>query len=273
MQKDNSIRIILIGAGNVATQLGKALVKGGYSIVQVYSRTEDSAKTLAGLLKTSWTTFTADILKEADFYIFSVKDDALEGLIRAIAPERKGIFLHTAGSMPMNVFKDSAEHYGVAYPMQTFSRTCEVDFSKIPCFVEASDYHTFLETVGLFGSICGSIQRLDSDKRRYLHLAAVFACNFTNHCYALAEKILAEQGLPFSLMRPLIEETTRKAGVMSPKEAQTGPAVRYDENVIRRQEDLLKDAPDIRQLYDLMSKSIHELAINNDNQTSNYDKL
>lgn len=259
MDSDNNIHIILIGAGNLATQLGKALRKAGFIIDQVFSRTKESAETLAKTLGSQWTTNRADILPQADFYIFSVKDDALEELIREIVPEKKGIFLHTAGSMPMDVFKPYAEHYGVAYPMQTFSKACDVDFNKIPCFVEASDYKTFLETVGLLGSICGNILRLDSEKRRQLHLAAVFACNFANHCYALAEKIMAKQGLPFHLMQPLIEETARKAGSLSPKEVQTGPAVRYDLNVIRKQEELLKDQPELLKIYDLMSKSIHEL--------------
>lgn len=263
METDRNIHIILIGAGNLATQLGKALVKGGYVIDQVYSRTEHSAQTLADMLNASWTTSIENILKETDFYIFSVKDNALEELVKAIAPHRRGIFLHTAGSMPMDVFKGYAEHYGVAYPMQTFSKTYDVDFGKIPCFVEASDYPTFLEIIGLFGSICSSIQRLDSNKRRYLHLAAVFACNFANHCYALAEKILTEQGLPFRLMQPLIEETARKAGIISPREAQTGPAVRYDENVIHKQEALLENQPELQHIYEMLSQSIHQLAEEN----------
>lgn len=273
MATDKKIHTVLIGAGNLATRLGKALVKGGYAVDMVYSRTEASARTLAEALHTAWTTSPEAIQKEADFYIFSVKDDALESLAKTIAPGREGIFLHTAGSMPMDVFKGYASRYGVAYPMQTFSKDLDVDFSKIPCFIEASDYRTFLETVGLFGSICGSIQRLDSEKRRYLHLAAVFACNFTNHCYALAEKILAAQGLPFRLMQPLIEETAHKAALMSPKAAQTGPAVRYDENVIRKQEDLLKDDSATRRLYELMSESIHRLATTNEPQPSDHDKL
>lgn len=258
--KTEDIHVILIGAGNLATQLGKALVKGGYHVDQVFSRTETSAKTLAELLHVEWTVSTDAVRQEADFYIFSVKDAALEGLIKTIVPGRKGIFLHTAGSMPIDVFQPYTTHYGVAYPMQTFSKACDVDFGKIPCFVEAGDYHTFLEIIGLFGSICGSIQRMDSEKRKYLHLAAVFACNFANHCYALAEKILEEQGLPFGLMQPLIEETARKAGENSPKKVQTGPAVRYDENIIHKQEELLRNHPDIQQIYDLMSRSIHQLA-------------
>lgn len=267
MKTEKDISIILIGAGNLATQAGLALTKGGYTIEQVFSRTKDSAGNLADKLHAQWTTSKADILKEADFYIFSVKDDALEELIKEIVPGRKGVFLHTAGSMPMDVFKTYAKHYGVAYPMQTFSKTFEADFNKIPCFVECSDYSTFLETIGLFGSICGSIHRLDSEKRKYLHLAAVFACNFTNHCYALADKILQEQGIPFRLMQPLVEETARKAFTIPPKEAQTGPAVRFDETIIRKQEALLKDHPEMQKLYDVMSKSIHQLS------QENYDKL
>lgn len=260
METDKNIHIILIGAGNLATQLGKALLKNGYNVDQVFSRTEDSARTLAETLHTSWTISKEDILKEADFYIFSVKDTALEELARDIAPGRKGIFLHTAGSMPMDVFASCAERYGVAYPLQTFSKSYDVDFGKIPCFIEASDYRTFLETVGLFGSVCSNILRMDSDRRKHLHLAAVFACNFANHCYALAEKLLARQDIPFHLMQPLIEETTRKAGMLSPKSVQTGPAVRYDKNVIDKQEQLLRDDPELLKIYDLMSKSIHQLA-------------
>lgn len=260
MAEDKNISIILIGAGNLATQAGKALVKGGYTVSQIFSRTEDSARNLAGKLHTRWTTSREEILKEADFYIFSVKDDALEELIKDIVPGRNGVFLHTAGSVPMDVFKPYAGHYGVAYPMQTFSKEFDVDFSKIPCFIESSDYTTFLKIIGLFGSICGSIQRLDSEKRKYLHLAAVFACNFVNHCYALADTILQEQGIPFRLMQPLIDETARKAFVLSPREAQTGPAVRFDETVIHNQEALLEKHPDMQKLYDLMSKSIHQLS-------------
>lgn len=274
------MKIVLIGAGNLATHLGKALRAAGHDMLQVFSRTMQSAETLASLLDAEPLTDIAQVRDDADVYIFSVKDSALvqlvaqlcrheadglgeDGVVNALRKAKKGeherVFLHTAGSMPMSVFKGMAQHYGVLYPMQTFSKQREVDFSIIPCFVEANDEFAQKQIEGLAREISGRVYQLSSEDRKYLHLSAVFACNFANHCYAISQELLEEHGIPFDVMLPLINETAAKVHEMMPKDAQTGPAVRYDENVIGKQSKLLENHPHFKKVYDSMSKSIHGL--------------
>ena len=253
------MKIVLIGAGNLATHLGKALHAAGHDMVQVFSRTMQSAETLASLLDAEPLTDMAQVRDDADVYIFSVKDSALEQLISQLCGGEKKVFLHTAGSMPMSVFRGKTLHYGVLYPMQTFSKQREVDFSIIPCFIEANDEFALKQIEGLAGQISHRVYQLSSEDRKYLHLSAVFACNFANHCYAASQELLQQHGIPFDVMLPLIDETAAKVHGMTPKEAQTGPAVRYDENVIGKQMQLLEKFPYFQKIYDCMSKSIHEL--------------
>ena len=257
------MKIVLIGAGNLATHLGKALHAAGHDMVQVFSRTMQSAETLASLLDAEPLTNMAQVRDDADVYIFSVKDSALEQLISQLCGGEKKVFLHTAGSMPMSVFRGKALHYGVLYPMQTFSKQREVDFSIIPCFIEANDEFALKQIEGLAGQISHRVFQLSSEDRKYLHLSAVFACNFANHCYAASQELLQQHGIPFDVMLPLIDETAAKVHGMTPKEAQTGPAVRYDENVIDKQIQLLENQPYFQKIYDCMSKSIHELESEN----------
>lgn len=257
------MKIVLIGAGNLATHLGKALHAAGHDMVQVFSRTMQSAETLASLLDAEPLTDMAQVCDDADVYIFSVKDSALEQLISQLCGGEKKVFLHTAGSMPMSVFRGKALHYGVFYPMQTFSKQREVDFSIIPCFIEANDEFALKQIESLAGQISHRVYQLSSEDRKYLHLSAVFACNFANHCYAASQELLQQHGIPFDVMLPLIDETAAKVHGMTPKEAQTGPAVRYDENVIGKQIQLLENQPYFQKIYDCMSKSIHELESEN----------
>ena len=257
------MKIVLIGAGNLATHLGKALHAAGHDMVQVFSRTMQSAETLASLLDAEPLTDISQVRDDADVYIFSVKDSALEQLISQLCGGEKKVFLHTAGSMPMSVFREKALHYGVLYPMQTFSKQREVDFSIIPCFIEANDEFALKQIEGLAGQISHRVYQLSSEDRKYLHLSAVFACNFANHCYAASQELLQQHGIPFDVMLPLIDETAAKVHGMTPKDAQTGPAVRYDENVIGKQIRLLENQPYFQKIYDCMSKSIHELESEN----------
>ena len=243
--EDNK-KIVIAGSGNLATRLALALKKAGWEIVQVYSRTESHASELAHKIGCE---FTSELDK--------VKDDAISDLAGQLCDGRThAVFLHTAGSVSMDVFMDKAKHYGVLYPMQSFSKTREVDFKEIPCFVEASDDSTLADIKAVADSITDVVKYLDSDKRKRLHLAAVFASNLTNHCYRLAERVLTANGLDFSLMLPLIKETADKVAVMSPHEAQTGPMVRYDTNVMEMQLSLIDDER-TRQIYRLMAESIH----------------
>lgn len=251
------MRVVLIGAGNLATNLGKALYKAGHNVVQVFSRTKESADALASQLKCEATDSLGTLADDADIYVISVKDSALESVAIAAAKGRENcLFVHTAGSMPIDTLP--TKRRGVLYPMQSFSKNKEVDFSVIPCFVEASQEEDLAVIKALASSISGSINMLDSENRKYLHLSAVFCCNFANRCFSLGAKLLKEHGdIPFDVMLPLIDETANKLHALSPKEAQTGPAVRWDENVIAKQMDLLKDDHEMLDIYTLLSKSIH----------------
>lgn len=255
------MKIILIGAGNLATNLGKALLNAGHDILQVYSRTIESAEALATLAGGAPVTDLAKVRDDADLYIVSVKDSVVGELLPQLCKGKETkTFLHTAGSLPMNVFEGMAMHYGVLYPMQTFSKAKEVDFSVIPCFIEANDKFAHEMIESLAHELSHRVIELSSEDRKYLHLSAVFACNFVNHCCSISQEILQKHGIPFDVMLPLIDETAAKVHELSPKDAQTGPAVRFDENVIRKQASLLKDNPLLKDIYERMSVSIHRMA-------------
>lgn len=262
IEKEIDMKIILIGAGNLATHLGKAIFAAGHDVVQVFSRTMQSATALASEVGAQPVSDISAVRSDADLYVVSVKDSALAELIPALCKGKETkVFLHTAGSIPMDVFQGMALHYGVLYPMQTFSKQREVDFSQIPCFIEANDEYALQQIGDVAHQVSSRVYHLASEDRKFLHLSAVFACNFVNHCYALSQEILEEHGIPFEVMLPLIDETAAKVHELDPKEAQTGPAVRYDENVLRAQGALLKSNPQMKDIYDRMSMSIHKLSI------------
>ncbi|MGN0221739.1 MAG: Rossmann-like and DUF2520 domain-containing protein [Prevotella sp.] len=258
------MRIVMIGAGRLASHLTRALYKAGHEIVQVYSRTAESATPLAHAVGAVAVTETSALAGGADLYVLAVKDDALGTLIPKVGEIAKDkVVVHTAGSVPMSVFERHAVHYGVFYPMQTFSKEREVNFADIPCFLEAGDVQTYALLERVAASVSEKVYSLSGEQRRYLHLAAVFACNFVNHCYAVASDLLQMNGIPFDVMYPLIDETAAKVHAMSPVKAQTGPAVRYDRSIIAKQSEMLKDYPVVCEVYDKMSLSIHQKEIQN----------
>jgi len=259
------MKIAMIGAGNLATNLAPALAEAGHDIVQVYSRTMESACRLADMVEADATDAIDDVTHDAELYVLALKDSALDDVVAELCRGReRAVFVHTAGSMSMDVFRGRAERYGVIYPMQTFSKARRVDFSVIPVFVEASDETTLATLEGVARSVSSDVRRLDSEHRRYLHLAAVFACNFANHCYALAADMVERSGMTFDCMLPLIDETAAKVHEMLPHEAQTGPAVRYDRNVIGSQSRMLDGNPMAQRIYETMSESIHNKSKDND---------
>ena len=257
-----STSIVLVGAGNLATHLGKALFRQGFHILQVYSRTEASARSLAEAVEApSYTTSIEGIVTDAAIYIAALKDDALMQLRQQLTEgRRKALWLHTAGSLPLTVWEGCADRYGVLYPMQTFSKQREVDFRRIPIFWESllPEDGALLQRIA--SRLSQSVYEASSEQRKQLHLAAVLCCNFTNHLYALAAELLQRQQLPFEAMLPLIDETARKVHELSPHAAQTGPAVRYDRSVIDTHLQMLQQQPDIQQLYQLLTESIHRKA-------------
>lgn len=250
--------IVFIGAGNLATNLARAMYRKGYNIRQVYSRTEESARTLAEAVGASHTTELSAVINDVDLYIVALKDAALMELLQQITlGKADALLVHTAGSIPMHVWQKHAARFGVFYPMQTFSKQREVDFREVPFFIEAACREDAEWLKEIASTLSNRVYEATSEQRKSLHLAAVFTCNFTNHMYALAAELLAKYQLPFDVMLPLIDETARKVHELEPHEAQTGPAIRYDENVINSHLAMLADDPEMQRLYEEISQSIY----------------
>ncbi len=252
-----SLKICVIGAGNLATRLSLALQQAGYEIIQVYSRTTCSAQTLGELLNTPYTTEVETLAGDADIYFVAVSDSALEDVLSRFDFGNR-LLVHCSGSLPLSVLQSFSANTGVLYPLQTFSKTRSVDFRTIPIFVESEKVSNQKLLMQVAESISGKVQVLESAKRKSLHVAAVFACNFVNHMYTLAAEYLKTQQITFDVLHPLIIETAQKATEMPPDRAQTGPAVRFDENIINDHLQQLKKFPELQELYNSISKSIFE---------------
>ena len=249
--------VTLVGAGNLATCLGVALKKAGIKILQVYSRTEESAKTLAEKLGTPYTIEIDKITLNADLTIFALKDDILESLLSRLNCRGK-LIAHTAGSLPMSLLAHHSEKYGVFYPLQTFSKQREADFKEIPICVEGANSEIVDELSELASKLSDKVERITSDQRQSLHLAAVFVCNFVNHFYYLGHQVVQKYGVDFELLKPLIQETAGKVMEIDPYEAQTGPAKRFDETIINKHLKFLSDQPEMKEIYSFVSQSIFD---------------
>lgn len=247
--------IVIIGAGNLATNLALALIEVGHVISQVYSRSEESASVLAQKCASTYTTNINDIFSQADSYIYAVKDDALPEIIQSVSVH-SGLHLHTAGSVDMSVFSGSKASYGVLYPLQTFTKNKPVKFDNIPIFVEANTENGLQKLHQLANSLSNEIIDCDSTQRFAFHLAAVFSCNFSNYMHQVAARILAENNLDFKLLLPLITESVAKLQQLTPAEAQTGPAIRQDKVTMNKHLLLLSEKPEEYNLYQLLSNSI-----------------
>ncbi|MDR1003602.1 MAG: DUF2520 domain-containing protein [Prevotellaceae bacterium] len=255
----NHPSIALIGAGNLAVNLAPALSDSGFRIRQVYSRTQEAARSLARRVGAGYTTSPAEITPHADLYITALADSALPVLAPVIASVNpQALFVHTAGSIPMDIWKGHAARQGVLYPMQTFSKQREVDFGQIPIFVESNSPEDEALLRAVASRLSRQVYAATTEQRRSLHLAAVFACNFTNCLYTLASDILQAHHLPFDVMLPLIDETARKVHTLAPRQAQTGPAARGDRAVMAAHLEMLATHPGWQELYRTMSKMISD---------------
>ncbi|TND05897.1 MAG: hypothetical protein FD123_3588 [Bacteroidetes bacterium] len=250
-------QIVVIGAGNVATQLARALHEKGVTIVQVYSRNILRARKLAKSVSAEAINSLQKISPHAGFCLLAVSDDALPGIAKKIKM-KNGIVLHTSGTVDMSVLEKSGKRFGVLYPLQTLSVNRKTDLGQVPFSIEASDAKTAKEIRALALRISPKVIALRSEQRRAAHLAAVFACNFANHFYRIAGELLEENKLSFDLLRPLISETAAKVQTLSPAEAQTGPARRGDTRTMKKHLALLKKHPAWAALYRSISKDIRK---------------
>ncbi|QIL40972.1 DUF2520 domain-containing protein [Pedobacter sp. HDW13] len=249
------MKIVLLGSGNVATHLAKALKAKGEDVVQVYSPNLVNAKLLADNVAAEAVSDLSAVKVDADLYIISVKDDAIESIAEGLKAV-SGLVVHTSGTTDIKVLSSQVKHAGVFYPLQTFSKRKDVSFDRIPLCIEATGAVELDVLKQLASKLSQQVYELDGDKRKILHLAAVFACNFPNHLYALANRVLQQNDLDFEIIRPLIAETADKVMTNLPENVQTGPAVRDDETTINKHLSMLNDMPGLQEIYQTLSDSI-----------------
>ena len=251
--------VVIIGAGNLATQLALTLFEKGIQVKQIYSRKIESATELAGKVNAKFTNDLSQLVSEADLYVIAVKDSAIQEVLENLRLKDDLLIVHTAGSVSMNILDGFTTNYGVFYPLQTFSKGKKVDFSTIPICIEANHPSNFMKLEKLGAKLSTSVNQINSDERKTLHLAAVFVNNFANHLYAIGADILNDKKLDFDLLKPLIKETAEKIESLHPIDAQTGPAKRNDQSIINAQLKMLQDKPEFQKIYSFATESIFRL--------------
>ncbi|NTW33139.1 MAG: DUF2520 domain-containing protein [Bacteroidetes bacterium] len=249
--------IVFIGAGNVATNLAVAYKNTGINIFQIYSRMEINAIQLAKKTGASYTDKLSSVADDADLYIIAVSDTILPAIVNELKIKNKFV-VHTSGFHSIDVLSGISENYGVLYPLQTFSKNRLLDFTLIPVCIEANSLEntTLLESIARV--ISSDIKKINSVKRKKIHLAAVFACNFTNYMYNIAQDILKTENVSFDIIKPLLIETANKILEQNPSDAQTGPARRNDNMIIIEHINML-DENKYRILYKIISENISEI--------------
>lgn len=252
------MRISFIGAGRVAQHLA-AVLSQNHQIVQIYSRTLEHAQTLASQVAAIATANITELQSDVDLVIIAVSDQAIAKVIKEVHAQFTDVLIvHTSGSTDIQVLAGVHARAGVFYPLQTFSLARKVDWQATPLFVEAVQPHDQAQLVQLANSLSSRVYAYTSSQRLSLHLAAVFACNFSNYCYDMAKQIVDAQQVDFSLLYPLILETANKAVQYDPKQMQTGPAVRGDHNILNMHQQMLENIKreDLKNVYNLMSQQI-----------------
>jgi len=250
-----SMKAVIIGAGNVGTHMAQALHNEGVQIVQIVSQGMRSAVELASKMQCSFTTELEDINKEANIYFICVSDNAIHKVVHKLDLGNK-LIIHTSGSVGIDVFYDQAENYGVIYPMQTFSKFKEINYGEIPMFIEANSNENEAILYNFVKKISPKVSVVNSEQRCILHLCAVLASNFTNHLCTLTDQLLTDQNFKFDLFKPLLRETYEKISKYSPYDSQTGPAVRNDKQIVNKHIEVLEKYPDIQAVYKALSNSI-----------------
>ncbi len=247
-------KIVLIGSGNVATELAVIFIQKGLKIVQVYSPNLKNAELLASASGCDATNILLDIREDADLYIIAIKDDAISELNTGLRLPGK-IVVHTSGSAGLNAIQNISDKTGVFYPLQTFTKNRQLDWKNIPVILESSDASSLESLKSLAGSITDSVFEINSENRKKLHLAAVFASNFINHILGQSKGILGED-IPFNILQPLVNETVSKAFELGPDQSQTGPAKRRDMKTIEAHIELLKSFPEAEKTYRMFTDFI-----------------
>ena len=246
----------IIGSGNVATHMALHLVEAGHETPCVVSRDMTRAARLADMIGAKPSTDIA-ALPEADVTLVAVSDNNIPAVAQSLARAgNRSLIAHTSGATPLDALLPNAQR-AVLYPCQTFSTADEVDIRQVPFLIEASDARSLATTTALVESMRAKAIQADSRQRAMLHVAAVFACNFTNPLLLTAQRLMDNADLPFETLRPLVEKTIAKAFETGPLDAQTGPARRGDTITLNRHEKMIEQETE-REIYSALSRSIYE---------------
>ena len=253
--------VVLLGAGRVAQHLGPALAAAGYSVRHIWSRTAASAAALAGRLPGATSGTSLISLPAADLYLLVLPDAAVADVAGRARFAAEAVVAHTAGALPLAVLSGLPQvQAGVFYPLQTFSPGRVIDWRTVPLCLEAADAATYARLEEVARRLSHEVRPVDSAQRLHLHVAAVFACNFTNHLLGIGHALATEAGLPFELLHPLVQETVSKALAAPAFTVQTGPALRHDAPTLARHEQALAGHAAWQQLYKLLTQSIQQAA-------------
>jgi predicted short-subunit dehydrogenase-like oxidoreductase (DUF2520 family) len=246
------MQIVIIGSGNVAYHMAKAFVLNNIPLAQIFGRNENELNKISEELNIP---FSTKILVDADLYIICVSDNSVEKVSQLIT-KKDCLVVHTSGSLPKEILAGDYRKASL-YPLQTFSKSKELDYSKIPFFIETENEDDKKILFSIASKISQNVMESTHEKRKYIHLTAVFACNFVNHLFSRAKEISDSQEIPFDYFLPLIDETIQKIHEIEPKSAQTGPAVRNDKRILELHEQLLKD--ESLEIYKTMNHSIQKM--------------
>lgn len=251
-------KIAILGAGNLAWNLAPALEDAGHEITEVYARDLQKAKEITERIYTATPKDDLDFSESrAELFILAIKDDALSEVADQVILPEGSILVHTSGAIPMEVLSQSSASYvGVFYPLQSFTKGKKVDFEEVPFLLESEDEGSLQLLKKVAKSLSQLVYILRAKDRQAVHVAAVFASNFTNHMLRIAEDILHRQGLDAELLKPLIIESISKSLQLGARKAQTGPANREDYETLETHHHFLAYNEQLAEIYRLISQDI-----------------
>ncbi len=252
------ILVSFIGSGNLAWHLAPALDNMGYVVREVYSQNPNHAEALTERLYQAEVKATLDFsTSDSKVFIMAVRDDAISDIAREIILPEDAILVHTSGSQPITELQFAAtQNLGVFYPLQTFSKSKKVDFKEVPIFIESYTEEAEKTLMQIANSISKEVRKIGSEERKALHVAAVFASNFSNHMLTIAKEIMQQNSLNYEWLKPLITETINKSMYLGPDQAQTGPAKRADLDILDNHLEFLKEQQPIAEIYKVISQHI-----------------
>ncbi|WP_326981551.1 DUF2520 domain-containing protein [Chryseobacterium sp. MYb264] len=246
------MQVVIIGSGNVAYHMAKAFVQNNIPLAQIFGRNEPELQKISEELNISYSTKN---LVDSDLYVICVSDHSVEDVSKLIQ-KKDALVVHTSGSLPKEILQGNYRKASF-YPLQTFSKSKELDYSNIPFFIETENEDDKKILFEIASKISRNVMESTHEKRKYIHLTAVFACNFVNHLFSRAKEISDSQEIPFDYFLPIIDETIQKVHEIEPKSAQTGPAVRNDKRILELHEQLLQD--ESLEIYKTMNHSIQKM--------------